>query len=286
MKPDGPDYSDWVGRSESAEDIVTTAAVAAMSATLDRNDPEPRPGDPLPPLWHWMFFTPKVHRSGLGPDGHPERGDFLPPINLPRRMFAGATYQFHTPLRLGETVRRTSEISAISSKQGRSGPLVFVKVRHSFSVGDQNAFEEIQDIVFREAAGTSDTPASPPKPAEIENAAWHQTIVADPATLFRYSALTFNAHRIHYDHPYATEVEGYPGLVVHGPLIANYLVEMCRQQTNDRPLARFSFRALQPLFADIPFDIAGNTTPDDKGFWLKALNPDGGLAMEANGTFA
>jgi len=283
MGSDELDYSDWIGRTEHAEDIITVQTAAAMGATLDRDDPLPQEGDPLPPLWHWMYFTPKVRRSGLGPDGHPERGHFLPPVSLPRRMFAGASYQFNTPLRLGATVSRISEILDVTSKQGRSGPLVFVKVRHVYSMAGEVAFEEIQNIVYREAAGASDTPA--PEPVEIEDGAWRHSVTADPVTLFRYSALTFNGHRIHYDYPYATGVEGYPDLVVHGSLIASNLVELCREKTDDRAIASFYFRAKRPLFANTPFEITGGLIESGSGFWLKALTTDGTEAMEAGGNF-
>lgn len=283
MGSDELDYSDWIGRTEHAEDIITVQTTAAMGATLDRDDPLPQEGDPLPPLWHWMYFTPKVRRSGLGPDGHPERGHFLPPVSLPRRMFAGASYRFNTPLRLGATVSRTSEILDVTSKQGRSGPLVFVQVRHVYSMAGEVAFEEIQNIVYREAAGASDTPA--PEPVEIEDGAWRHSVTADPVTLFRYSALTFNGHRIHYDYPYATGVEGYPDLVVHGSFIASNLVELCREKTDDRAIASFYFRAKRPLFANTPFEITGGLTESGSGFWLKALTTDGTEAMEAGGNF-
>jgi len=282
MTAETPDYSDWIGRTEQAEDDITLQSVIALSATLDRDDPQPRTGDPLPLLWHWMYFTPKARRSTLGPDGHPDRGDFLPPVNLPRRMFAGASYRFHTPLRIGATVRRESEILDVTSKHGRTGQLVFVKVRYVFSMAGEVALEEIQDIVFRPAATPSDTP--PPEPVQIPPGAWHNQVIADPVTLFRYSALTFNGHRIHYDHPYATNIEGYPDLIVHGPLIATLLMDLYRKNTNDRPISTFQFRAKSPLFANAPFPITGGMSDDD-GFWLKALTPGGGVAMDATGTF-
>ena len=285
MDSDKLDYSDWIGRTEHAEDVITVQTAAAMGATLDRDDPLPQEGDPLPPLWHWLYFTPKVRRSGLGSDGHPERGNFLPPVSLPRRMFAGASYRFKTPLRLGETVSRTSEILDVTSKQGRVGPLVFVRVRQLYSMGGALAFEEIQNIVYREAAGASGTPAPAPEPAQIEDGAWRRRVTADPVTLFRYSALTFNGHRIHYDHPYATAVEGYPDLVVHGPFIATNLVELCREKTDDRAIARFYFRAKRPLFANTPFEMTGGLMENGSEFWLKALSTDGTEAMEAGGNF-
>ncbi|MEE8307903.1 MAG: MaoC family dehydratase N-terminal domain-containing protein, partial [Gammaproteobacteria bacterium] len=274
---------DWIGRTEHAEDVITVQTAAAMGATLDRDDPPPQEGDPLPPLWHWMYFTPKVRRSGLGLDGHPERGGFMPPVSLPRRLFAGASYRSNTPLRLGETVSRTSKIIDVTSKQGRSGPLVFVKVRYVYSMGTELALEEIQNIVYREVAITSETQA--PEPAEIEDGAWRRSVTADPVTLFRYSALTFNGHRIHYDYPYVTGVEGYPDLVVHGPLIASYLVELCREKTDDRAIASFYFRAKRPLFANTPFKMTGGLIENGSGFRLKALSADGAEAMEAGGYF-
>jgi len=280
-----PDYSNWIGRTERAKDDITVQSVIAMSATLDRDDPRPRPGDPLPPLWHWMYFTPKARRSVLGPDGHPDQGDFLPPVNLPRRMFAGASYRFHTPLIIGATVSRKSEILDVTTKLGRSGQLIFVKVRYVFSMDDKVALEEIQNIVFRPAAGPSDSPTPAPEPVTVPPGAWQDQVLADPVTLFRYSALTFNGHRIHYDRSYATDIEGYPDLVVHGPLIATMLMDLYRKNTNDRPIATFQFRAKNPLFANSPFPITGGVDDND-GFWLKALTPDGGTAMDATGTFS
>jgi len=201
-------------------------------------------------------------------------------------MFAGASYQFNTPLLLGTTVNRTSEILHITGKQGRSGPLVFVKVRHVYSMGTEFAFEEIRNIVYREAAGTLNTSAPTLESVENEVGTWRRRVTADPVTLFRYSALTFNGHRIHYDYPYATAVEGYPDLVVHGPLIAINLVEMCREETNDRAIASFFFRSKRPVFANTPFELTGGLIENGSGFWLKALTADGAEAMEAGGNFA
>ena len=178
------DYADWIGRTEHAEDDITAQPVAAMSATLDRDDPAPHKGDPLPPLWHWMYFTPKVRAHGLGADGHEDRGNFMPPVALPRRMFAGATYHFQSPLRIGDTVHRKSEILDVTAKQGRSGSLLFVKVRYVYSTGNVAALEEIQEFVFREAPQASDAPA--PQAPKVDYGAWRRTVMADPVTLFRY----------------------------------------------------------------------------------------------------
>jgi 3-methylfumaryl-CoA hydratase len=274
----------WIGRSEEAEDVITAQPVAAMSATLDRDDPAPAAGDPLPALWHWMYFTPKVRRSHLGPDGHPARGGFLPPVPLPRRMYAGGRLVFHAPLRVGTGARRVSEILDVAEKHGRSGPLVFVTVRHAYHADGGLALEEEQDLVYRgEAKAAGD---APPPGNDAVAGPWRRRIEPDPVTLFRYSALTFNGHRIHYDRPYATGVEGYPGLVVHGPLIATWLVELCRAYADDRALAHFRFRAQCPLFDTAPFDVTGGLEADGAGFWAAALTPEGAVAMEAAGTFS
>jgi 3-methylfumaryl-CoA hydratase len=267
----------WIGRREVLTDTVTKVPFTALSATLDRDDPPPREGDPLPPLWHWLYFLPLARQSAIGPDGHPRRGGFLPPVELPRRMWAGGRFEFHSPLRVGDEITRTSTIEGVSVKEGRTGPLCFVLVRHEIAGSEGVALTEEHDIVYRDLP-PADEPASRPKPAPT-NAAWRRDIVPDPVFLFRYSALTFNGHRIHYDRSYVTQEEGYPGLVVHGPLIATLLVDLFRRNT-DRALRRFRFRAVSPLFDIAPFAVCGR--PDEKGtIALWAQGADGGLAMEA-----
>ena len=260
----------WIGREEAATDTITAAPVRGLSATLDRDDPEPRAGDALPLLWHWLYFLPACRQSELGRDGHPQRGGFLPPVPLPRRMWAGSRFEFLRPLRIGETIRRVSRIVDIKSKEGRTGPLVFVVVRHE--IGD--AIVEEHDIVYRGEGGASQDP-----PRAADDAAWERTIRPDDVLLFRYSALTFNGHRIHYDRRYATEVEGYPGLVVHGPLLATLMLDLLRRNLPEAAVRRFSFRAVSPLFDTAPFSVCGRPEGGVVKLWAK--NAAGGLAMEA-----
>src|SRR5579863_6671319 len=275
---------EWRGKSESRSDQVTAAPIAALSATLDRDDPYPQPGDPLPPLWHWLYFLPIPRQSELGPDGHAKRGGFLPPVPLPRRMFAGDRVEFHRPLRVGESISRLSRILDVNLKQGRSGPLVFVVVRHEISDREGIAVAEEHDIVYRESPKPHD--AAPPPQKPLSDAAWTREIQPDDVLLFRYSALTFNGHRIHYDRRYATEVEGYPGLVVHGPLIATLLVDLIRSNLSAAVVTRFEFRAVSPIFDIAPFQVCGNVSPDGKTAHLWATDSDGWLATDATAGLA
>ncbi len=273
----------WIGRSELVADTVTPVPVAALSATLDRDDPPPRSGDPLPPLWHWLYFLPLHRQSELGADGHAKRGGFLPPVELPRRMWAGGRFTFHQPLHVGEAIRRTSTIADVSHKEGRTGSLIFVLVRHEIAGENGLAITEEHDIVYRQAPHPGD-PTPPPRPAP-ENALWRRHIDPDTVLLFRYSALTFNGHRIHYDRRYVTEVENYPGLIVHGPLLATLLVDLLRRNV-PAPLLSFGFRAIRPVFDTAPFAVAGTSDPATGGAILWAQDVDGFLAMQAEARFA
>jgi len=279
----GVSLEQWIGRSESSTDLVTAAPLAALAATLDRDDPRPHTGDALPPLWHWLYFLPIHRQSELGSDGHAKRGGFLPPVPLPRRMWAGGRLDFFHPLRVGETVTRVSRIVSVKSKQGRTGPLVFVLVRHEISNPQGLAIAEEQDLVYRDLSQPGERAASPP--AAPPNAEWERTIQPDDILLFRYSALTFNGHRIHYDRRYATEVEGYPGLVVHGPLLATLLIDLLRQSLSEAVVKRFEFRAVSPLFDVSPFKVCGNLETGG-AVHLWAPTPDGGLAMDARAYIA
>jgi 3-methylfumaryl-CoA hydratase len=251
--------------------------MAALSATLDRDDPPPQAGDPLPPLWHWLYFLPLHRQSELAPDGHAARGGFLPPVPLPRRMWAGGRIEFHHPLRVAQEIARTSRIVDVKHKQGRSGPLVFVLVRHEIRTAEGLAITEEHDIVYRDHA--RHVSAQQPAPKDC---AWQRTVHPDDVLLFRYSALTFNGHRIHYDRRYATEVEGYPGLVVHGPLIATFLLDLLRRNLPHANVTRFAFRALSPLFDAEPFMVCGQPGGDGSVVRLWAKDAAGGLAMEAS----
>ena len=276
------DPRDWIGRRETCADLCDARRVADMAATLDR-DAAPAPGERLPPGWHWMFFNPMVRASALGPDGHPRRGGFLPPVDLPRRMWAGGRLDFLAPIPVGAELRRESEILSVEPKTGRSGRMVFVVVRHSVFAADVLALREEHDIVYREppAPGSAPPAVAPAPPAATTP--WRRRVDPDPVLLFRYSALTANGHRIHYDHPYVTGVEGYPGLVFHGPLTATLLMALAETGFG-RPLTRFEFRNKAPLFADASFEIAGVPDLGGGAATLWAATPAGGLATDARAT--
>ena len=275
----------WVGRSESRSDLVTAAPLAGLAATLDRDDPPPAEGTPVPPLWHWLYVLPQAPAHEIGDDGHPRRGGFLPPVPLPRRMWAGGRLVFERPLRVSERVERESTILSVDGKQGRSGTLVFVTVQHRYRAGGDVALTEEHDIVYRDAPQPGAAPAAPPPAPAPADAAFERQVVLDPVLLFRYSALTFNGHRIHYDRPYVTGVEGYPGLVVHGPLIATLLLDLLRRQQPDAAVRRFEFKALRPLFDIHPFSVCGR--PEGAGaFALWARDHEGALAMQARAEVA
>jgi 3-methylfumaryl-CoA hydratase len=277
------EWKKWIGRTEMRVDRVTATPVAALAATLDRHDPFPKDGDPLPPLWHWLYFLPIHRQSDLGSDGHAKRGGFLPPVPLPRRMWAGGRLTFNAPLRVGERIERESRIVEVTQKDGRSGSLVFVVVRHAISGAAGVAIVEEHDIVYRgePSAGERSTPREAPV-----DAAWSHEIDPDPVLLFRYSALTFNGHRIHYDRRYVTDVEGYPGLVVHGPLIATLVGDLLRRALPGATLAAFSFRAVSPLFDGASFFVRGQPAHDGKSVRLWAAKTHGDLAMDAKATLA
>ncbi|QIL79956.1 acyl-CoA dehydrogenase [Diaphorobacter sp. HDW4A] len=269
----------WVGRSIELTDVVTTAPVSLMRATLDY--PQVTGSTDLPPLWHWLYFLPQARQSDIGADGHPRRGGFLPPIALPRRMWAGSRLEFLRPIEVGAAVRRLSTIKSIQEKSGRSGNLIFVTVQHDASDAYGVAGREEQDIVYRDAlavAAPSGTSNVQPKPIKWDPQ-FSRTIIPDPVLLMRYSALTFNGHRIHYDRPYAMQEEGYPGLVVHGPLIATLLLEELRSTHSEKSIRSFDFKAVSPLFDTAPFKVNVRVDGDTARLW--ATGTEGQLAMQA-----
>lgn len=261
----------WIGREERARDIVTPGLAERFGATfgawvLQGGD------DGVPPGLHWCLAPPAVPAAELGPDGHPKRGGFLPPVPFPNRMWAGGEIAFLAPIRVGDAVTRSSRIESLAPKQGRSGPLVFVSLRHVYATHGARLVEERQDIVYR-----PDSRGAAPKGAGGEGAAGPDDFVAGPVTLLRYSAISFNGHRIHYDHPYATETEGYAGLVVHGPIQATLLVNAAARDLGTEGLT-VAYRGLAPLIAGQPARIGR----DGDRYWLEKR--DGTVTFEARAT--
>ncbi|MDT4833797.1 Mesaconyl-C(4)-CoA hydratase [compost metagenome] len=271
-------YSTWLGRREELHEELGATLARRLAATL--SEPAPAAGEALPPLWHWAyFFEPNpADEAGLGVDGHPARGGFLPPADDRNRMAAGGRFEFHEPLKVGAPVTRTSTITRIEEKVGRTGALLFVTVRHDYRQDGRVAFSEEQDIVYRAPSPPKLTGGEP-----LPAGDWREAVTPTPTLLFRYSAVTFNGHRIHYDWPYVTEAEGYPGLVVHGPLIATLnLQAFCRAHPEAR-LRRFAYRGLRPLIAPTPFEVGGRiVAPGKAELW--AGNADG-IAQRAEVEF-
>ena len=286
MTTDTNEFAAWIGRSETAHDQIGATPVVALNATLDHPPTAVSTGQPLHPLWHWLYFLPSYRHSEAGPDGHPQRGGFLPPVPLPRRMWAGSQMAFHAPICVGDRVERRSTIADVSSKSGRSGQLVFVKVKHELFCNGAAApaLVEHHDIVYRAAPQPGDV-APPPQPAATD-AAWAREWLPDDLLLFRYSALTFNGHRIHYDRRYVTAVEGYPGLVVHGPLIATLLLDLLRRERPQAVVAQFNFKALRPTFDGLTMTVRGQASLDGRTVRLWACDHQGWLTMDATATLA
>ena len=275
------DMQAWTGRTDTLHDDITAAPLRGWSAMLDRDDPAPRAGDAVPPLAHWLYFLPQHLQREVGPDGHPRRGGFLPPVPLPRRMWAGGrlSWELANPLSVGDVARRVSRIESVSRKSGRSGELVFVLVRHEFFNARGLALTEEHDIVYRAAPRPGDV-APPPQPAPRESA-WQRELTPDEVLLFRFSALTFNGHRIHYDRAYVTQEEGYPGLVVHGPLMATLLADLARRHTSGAQMTRFDFKALRPVFDGTRLRLHGQPAPDGRSVNLWVEDHEGCMAMQA-----
>lgn len=272
-------FSAWIGKAQSASSILTIGPMEGLAATLDRDSTAFSLGDALPPLWHWLYFLETSKQSELAEDGHPHRGDFLPPIDLPRRMWAGSRLNFIRPLIAGETIKRSSTIQSINLKQGRSGSLGFVCVAHELSDSSGVLLIEEHDIVYRGMPTGTVSAQSPLKADEDHDFA--RTVTPDPALLFRYSALTFNGHRIHYDRAYAKDVESYPGLVVHGPLLATFLLELFADNYSEATLSSFSFKAIRPVFDIDSFQVCGNKLDNTGSTKLWIADNAGNLCMEA-----
>lgn len=272
----------WIGREESAEDIITPSLVKRYHATCDLPEVEPRVGDDVAPGLHWCLAPSIYPNTMLGPDGHPTRGGFLPPIPLPRRMWAGGEWLSHGALRVGDLVKRVSRIEDVTFKQGRTGPLYFVAVRHEMSVGGELAVSERHDIVYREAEPAAMLATTPARAASFPPPRWTRSVDSAETRLFRYSALTFNSHRIHYDRRYVTEEEGYPGLVVHGPLQATMLLLFAREIRGVAP-TRFTFRIGSPIFDGANFSI--NADEDGAGLKLWTADAAGRSAMVGQASF-
>jgi 3-methylfumaryl-CoA hydratase len=272
----------WIGRTTEASDIVTAQLVKGLRATLFQEIGEPKPGDAAPFTVHWCLAQPVFPMSMLSQDGHPTRGGFLPPVPLPRRMWAGGELEFIDSLRVGDEAKRASRISDVSMKTGSTGILCFVSVEHVITTARGTAIRERQDIVYRDISSAPQ--AAPTKPAPLPPAAKHrESHMADPVLLFRYSALTFNGHRIHYDRDYVTRVEGYPGLIFHGPLQASFIVEMAAKLHGGKPPKKNSYRGLQPLFEGSEFSINANET--DTGMEVWTANSAGQPTMKATATW-
>ena len=272
--------NEWLGRQESHNDQLTLFPANALAAALD-HDQRFAEGDALPALWHWLYFLSYAKQSELGSDGHAHRGGFLPPVSLPRRMWAGGDLRWHRPLQLGTKVRRLSSIQSIEQKQGKSGELVFVKVLHEISDAAGVAMQEVHDIVYRGHSlpgnlGKSSSDSQPLEPSEFS-----RSLVPDSVLLFRYSALTFNGHRIHYDRRYTMEDEGYAGLIVHGPLVATLLAELLREHRPDAKWLSFRFKALLPMIEGEPLKLCGKASGEGH-YELWAENAHGSVTMTAS----
>ena len=272
------DWSDWIGKSETRHDVITAGLLQRFCATIDRPVT-----DDIPQGLHWCLGLPDMPTAQLAEDGHPAKGGLLPPVPLPRRMWASSEVAFEHPLQLGDAISRVSTVASIEEKSGKSGDLVFVAVDHETRVGDQVAIRERQNIVYREPAVASARAAMiSTDPVDLSGWDWQQQIVPSEPLLFRYSALTFNSHRIHYDKPYAMQEEGYPGLVVQGPLMATLLLNLAASELGANKLSSFSFRGQAPAFANAAIYLVGKQ--DGENITLAVIGSDGKEIMSAQAT--
>jgi hydroxyacyl-ACP dehydratase HTD2-like protein with hotdog domain len=286
VRPLSAALAGWAPEPAEAAEVIAAPPAVALAGLLDTEPPVTRPGDPLPPLWHWLYFLDRPAQRELGPDGHPAEGRFMPPIPRRRRMYAGGRVTYQAPIRCGDELTRRSELAEWKIRPGRTGELLFVTVRHSFRRGDIPVATEEQDLVYRSgpppgppadpAPGAPAAPV-PEAPAGGPGEPWRLELTADPVLLFRFSALTYNAHRIHYDAAYATAVEGHPGLVVHGPLLAILSLELPRRHRPGRPVADLAFRARSPLYAGDRMTVAGGVRDGECS--VRVTGPRGHDAM-------
>ena len=263
----------WTPHDEVRQDVVTAGPLDRLAATLDHDSPPWREGD-VPPLGHWLFLLPDARQSALGPDGHPHKGDFMPPVAQPRRMWAGSRLTFPGVLRVGDAIERRSSIGNVADK----GHMTFVTVRHEVSARGAVAVVEEQDLVYLPARTADEGSAAKPVPVPEANTV--RSMAADETMLLRFSALTFNAHRIHYDLPYTTGVEHYPGLVVHGPLLATLLIDHALRDAPQCRVTAFEFRARSPVICGDRFELCRSGTE----LWVR--KSDGAVAMTAQVAFA
>ena len=278
-----PNLADWIGRTRTEHDVATISPMRGLASLLDRDPDTVSDGDALPPCAYWLYFLPFVRQSGIGTDGHPHRGGFLPPVELPRRMWAGSSLELGEPVRIGDAMEKRSTIVDVQAKDGRSGRLTFVTVGHEISGPSGLALREKQDIVYREPSGPGTggvTPPAPPLPAFDHD----RSVAPDPVSLFRYSALTFNGHRIHYDRDYATGEEGYRDLVVHGPFVATLLAELAADTVPGRRMTGFSWRGKRPAFCGDTLTLGASLVDRDTLSLLAAASD--GVTMEARAVFA
>lgn len=271
----------WVGKQETKQDDINLFPAQALAALLN-NDHVPQKGDQLPPFWEWLYFLPTPRADATGQDGHPDKGGFLPPVSLPRRMWAAGEVECHQALTIGKPATRLSTIESVELKTGSTGTLVFVNVRHDISQDEVLCISQVQNIVYREQpTEKAELPPGKSAPAELD---FMHLIKPDPVMLFRYSALTYNGHRIHYDRDYAVDEELYPALVVHGPLLVTLLLELKRQHFESEMLKSFKFRAVRPTFDTAAFSVSAKRNGNSLSLW--SADESGSLCMTVQATLA
>lgn len=271
---------EWIGKQQIREAKIDERHTELLAVTLGK--PVPQAGDPLPECWHWAWMNDALPMDQLGRDGHPKRGGFLPPVPLPRRMWAGGSISFATPMLVADAIKKTSTITNVAQKNGKSGPLCIVTIKHEFTCGDTLCLSEQQNLVYREDP-SPDAP-KPPAPTPPTGETIQDEVDPNPVLMFRYSALTFNGHRIHYDVDYARNVEGYPDLVFHAPLTALNLCDLGKRLNDGNPPKSFSYRATSPLFANEKFKICAKKENEITTVW--AETPEGGMAMQGTLEFS